>query len=106
MLRDAKHVAVITANQLFKRGVVAFFGRLYQRQLFGHGYGYFVFDGTHCLEDAVFSDVRLMCTVILLGNLPVCPMRLTFAIRKVCDRVQRVTGYAVEHVLSYSSRRQ
>jgi hypothetical protein len=55
VLRDPKNVAVVTADQFFKRRVVPPLGRLDKGQLFANWSHYFVLDGSHWLIDAVFS---------------------------------------------------
>jgi hypothetical protein len=61
VLRNPEDVAIIAANQFFKRRVVAPFGCLYERQLFANWSDYFVLDGSHSLIDAVFSDYPRSC---------------------------------------------
>ena len=62
----------------------ALFGRPHQRQFFAdRSCGYFVFDGTHCVGDSVFSENSTPeRTVILLGNRVVCAIALTYQTRQ------------------------
>jgi hypothetical protein len=58
VLRNPENVSIVTANQFFKRRVIASFGCLYEGQLFANWPYYFVLDGSHSLIDAVFSNCQ------------------------------------------------